>query len=311
MGIKKLYNAQKNKKNITKGAKDLQQTEKLSKKAIEEIDTLLSIIDNVDIKEDLLSLKTMISIDLSSGDNIAISNYLFGRLFRTHVTAEYTVLKKKFQLGILANDTLISKNTELTSLYETTQDILSMNVKIARNLLGLTQTYATANKDLLPRNQKEFDLYVAEYDTYISQRFDDIKTKFAENNFKENLNEDMMNTVKELFIELNPSFIADSLDDIEKLINTHFTYELKVSTSLLKVKNLKKDEEENKIFDALYEIILDYNRVAVMILLNIFKVQKPFNDKYTKMIEEFDLNEKVKTDFTTLTEIYTEVLNNL
>ena len=82
------------------------------------------------MKEDLLSLKAMISTDLSSGDTLGISNYMYGRLYRTHVTSEYGIAKKNHQIKILEEQTLIPDNKELTNIFESSKEILALNIKI-------------------------------------------------------------------------------------------------------------------------------------------------------------------------------------
>ncbi|MGL4761996.1 MAG: hypothetical protein ACRCWG_11160 [Sarcina sp.] len=305
MGIGRLYKAQKNKRNVTKGAKELLTVDKLSKKTITEIDSLLSNIDNDKMKKDLLSLKAMISTDLSSGDTIGISNYMYGRLYRTHVTSEYGISKKKHQIKILEEQTLIPDNKELATIFESSKEILSLNIKIARNLLGLTQDYAIANRDLLPRNQKEFDLYFEEYDTYINERVTDITSKFETVNF-DNIDNTILADAKDFLNENLPlTFLSESLDNIDEYTNKLFIYDLRITKLILILKALEITDNED--LNSFIEVLINFNKLVIMAALNIFKTTKPFNEKYKTLLGEVNLEEKIKSDFEIISDVYTKL----
>lgn len=305
MGIGRLYKAQKNKRNVTKGAKELVTVEKLSKKAIEEIDNLLVNIGNEKFKDELLSLKAMISLDLSSKDNMGISNYLYGRLYRTHVTSEYGIAKKEYQLNLLEGHTSIGDNKELENLFNTSEEILNLNIKIAKNLLSLTKDYALANRDLLPRNQKEFDLYMEEYDVYINDRLNDINSKL------ETLDSSSMkNSIPEktkMFIDENLSIqlLSSSISNLDTYLENLFLYELKLTKVILTLKDLEDKTDELSTF---IDILIEFNKLIIMITLNIFKVTKPFNDKYSAYLGDFNLDEKIKSDFEIIKETSNKIM---
>ncbi|MGL4449977.1 MAG: hypothetical protein ACRCTZ_02155 [Sarcina sp.] len=294
MGIGRLYKAQKNKKNVTKGAKELVTVEKLSKKTIEEIDNLLINIGNEKFKDELLSLKAMISLDLSSKNNMGISNYLYGRLYRTHVTSEYSIAKKQYQNELLEQHTSIGKNKELESLFENSKEIFALNIKIARNLLSLTKDYAITNRDLLPKNQKEFDLYMEEYDVYINDRLKDINSKIENidlNSMKNNIPTEVKTFIDQKLL-LQP--LEDNIDDLDKYLEELFLYELRLTKIILSLKDLEDKSHELSTF---VDVLIEFNKLIIMATLNIFKVTKPFNDKYSTYLGKFDLNEKIKADF--------------
>ena len=291
MGIGRLYKAQKNKRNVTKRAKELVTVEKLSKKAIEEIDNLL-LSEDEKIKDELMTLKAMISLDLSSKDNMGISNYLYGRLYRTHVTSEYGIAKKEYQIKSLEKS-LLSENEKFENLIATSKEIFDLNIKIAKNLLSLTKDYAIANRDLLPRNQKEFDLYIEEYDTYINERLNNINSKLENaeaSTIKNSLSEDLQKIIDE---NLNIEILESSISYLDKYLETLFLYELKLTKVILILKEIENKTPE---LDTFIELLVEFNKLLIMSTLNILKVTKPFNDKYKTYLGEFNLEEKIKTD---------------
>ena len=303
MGIGRLYKAQKNKRNVTKRAKELVMVEKLSKKAIEGIDNLLPSEDEK-IKDELLTLKAMISLDLSSKDNMGISNYLYGRLYRTHVTSEYGIAKKEYQTKLLEENSLLSENEKFESLIATSKEIFDLNIKIAKNLLSLTKDYAIANRNLLPRNQKEFDLYIEEYDVYINERLNNINSKLETTDIlstKNNLPEEIQKIITE---NLNIEILESSISDLDKYLESLFLYELKLTKVILILKGIENKTVELDIF---IELLVEFNKLLIMSTLNILKVTKPFNDKYKIYLGEFNLEEKIKTDF----EIIKNTINNI
>ncbi|MGL4654306.1 MAG: hypothetical protein ACRCWM_00240 [Sarcina sp.] len=294
MGIGRLYKAQKNKRNVTKGAKELVAVEKLSKKTIEEIDNLLINIGNEKFKDELLSLKAMISLDLSSKDNMGISNYLYGRLYRTYVTSEYSIAKKKYQSELLEQRTSIGENKELENLFQNSKEIFALNIKIARNLLSLTKDYAITNRDLLPRNQKEFDLYMEEYDVYINDRLKDINSRIENvdlNSMKNNIPTEVKTFIDQKLL-LQP--LEDNIEDLDKYLEELFLYELRLTKIILSLKDLEDKSDELSTF---VDILIEFNKLVIMATLNIFKVTKPFNDKYSTYLGDFNLDEKIKADF--------------
>lgn len=311
MGLSSMYKAQKNKRNITKGAKELQGVEKLSKATVLEIDNYIKTEKNINIKNELIMLKAMISVDLSSRDNIAISNYLYGRLLRTQVASEYGIAKKKNQINILENNTILLKSEACSSLLEKSKTILSKNIAIARNLISVTEGYAVANKDLLPRNEKEFDLYLAEYDTYIEERINEINDfiiPFNENS--SNLDDNLKITVKSILKDLDYKEFLKSKENIDEYIISLFNYDLKISETLLKFKELKASlDTETEILNILENIIINYNKIIIMITQNIFKITKPFNKKIEVLLLNFDLEKKIESDFESLTSANSKILN--
>ena len=308
MGIGRLYKAQKNKRNVTKGAKELITVQKLSTKTIEEINHLLSNIDNDKIKYDLLSLKAMISTDLSSGDTLGISNYMYGRLYRTHVTSEYGIAKKKYQINLLEEKTLIPENRELATIFENSKEILSLNIKIARNLLSLTQDYAITNRDLLPRNQKEFDLYNAEYDAYITDRLNDINTNLETINFDNIDSAFLAETKSFISVKLSTEYLFENLNNIDEYTTNLFLYDLRLTRTILSIKTFKESlEEENEDLNKFEDSLLNFNRLVIMTTLNIFKVTKPFNEKYKTYLGEFDLNANAESDFEIIKDVFDKI----
>ncbi len=218
----------KGKKNVAKGVKELQEVEKLTTEILEKIDNVFEdksfIEENTDVKEVLELIKGIISIDLSKNDNMGVSNYLFGRLLRTYVVSEYGIDKKRFQLEFLDGNVSeygidkkrfqlefldgnkeILKTETLEDILNRASEILEKNIKIAENLLEVTRSYAKAKKDLLPRNKKEFDQYITEYNNYLEDKNSNIKKeieKLNELNIKENtiFKENLAKIIKEINI---------------------------------------------------------------------------------------------------------------
>lgn len=310
MGLSSMYKAQKNKRNITKGAKELQGVEKLSKATVLEIDNYIKTEKNINIKNDLIMLKAMISVDLSSRDNIAISNYLYGRLLRTQVASEYGIAKKKNQINILENNAILLENENTSSFLEKSKTILSKNIAIARNLISVTEGYAISNKDLLPRNEKEFDLYLTEYDTYIEERVSEINDLLLSLNNLSSLDNDLKNSVELLLNNLDYKEFLKSKENIDEYIISLFNYDLKISETLLIFKELKISlNTENEILNILENIIVNYNKIIIMITQNIFKITKPFNKKIETLLLNFDLEKKIESDFKILTSVNSKILN--
>ncbi|MGL5634046.1 MAG: hypothetical protein ACRDDL_03150 [Sarcina sp.] len=302
MGLGRLYKAQKNKKNIVRGAKELASIEKLSDKTLEMIDSVIKNTDNSDLIQLLFEIKSMIAIDANAQDSLAVSNYMFGRLYRTHITSEYGIDKKNYQLEYLDSNELL-QTENLTEILANTKEIISKNIKLARQLLEMTQTYAIANKDLLPRNSKEFNLYIDEYDNYIADKIKEIETQINE---LKNLNEDTnfdLNILKNIILNVSMSLAYS--DDLNSYINNLFDFDLAVNAMLIKIRDFKsKNNIESSLIDKLESIITDYNKIIIMVTLNIFKVTKPFNNKYASHIENFDLEKIKKENFNNLVKLH-------
>lgn len=309
MGLGSIYKAQKNKKNVTKGAKELQAIEKLSKSTVSEIDDYLKDTINDELKNNLIMLKAMISVDLSSRDNIAISNYLFGRLLRTQVASEYGIAKKKNQINILENSTILLESENTSKLLEKAQTILSKNIAIARNLISVTEGYAVSNKDLLPRNEKEFTLYLNEYDIYIEERINEINENLIVLKQLPTISDNTLkNDIVSLLALINHKNSLDAKEDVDQYILALFNYDLKISEMLLKLKALKNSlDNDSDTVNTLEEIIISYNKMIIMSTQNIFKVLKPFNKKCEEYLNDFNLAKKIELDYKNLISIYSKI----
>ena len=304
----------KGKKNVAKGVKELQEVEKLTTEILEKIDNVFEdksfIEEYVDVKEVLEVIKGIISIDLSKNDNMGVSNYLFGRLLRTYVVSEYGIDKKKFQLEFLNSNKEIFKTEVLEDILNRANEILEKNINIAENLLEVTRAYAKAKKDLLPRNKKEFDQYIVEYNNYLEDKNSNIKKeieKINELNLKENaiFKESLAEIIKEINIQDNIN--EDNILNKEEYIKELFTYDIKLNKYIFKLKDRAGDIEEAELKQALEfmeSILGEYNRFNAMVCINIYKIIKPFDKKYELSIEDYNLEENIKSDHQKLKDSY-------
>lgn len=307
MGLGRLYKAQKNKKNIVKGAKELIAIEKLSDTTLEMIDTKIKTCENSDLVQLLFEIKSMIAIDTNAQDSLAVSNYIFGRLYRTHITSEYGIAKKKYQLEYLDANELLQTD-ELKNILDNTKEIISKNIKLARQLLEMTQTYAIANKDLLPRNSKEFNLYIDEYDNYIKDKIKDINTQINELENSDDKTSLDLTTLKNTILSIPMTLVYT--EDVNSYVNNLFDFDLAINAMLIRVRDLKIENESDSVLaNKIESIITDYNKIIIMVTLNIFKVIKPFNNKYASHIENFDLEKIKKENFDDLIKLHSLISN--
>ena len=305
----------KGKKNVAKGVKELQEVEKLTTEILEKIDNVFEdksfIEENADVKEVLELIKGIISIDLSKNDNMGVSNYLFGRLLRTYVVSEYGIDKKRFQLEFLDRNKEILKTEALEDILNRANEILEKNIKIAENLLEVTRGYAKAKKDLLPRNKKEFDQYIAEYNNYLDDKNSNIKKeieKLNELNLKENtiFKENLAEIIKEINIQNNIN--EDNILNKEDYIKELFAYDMKLNKYIFKLKDMVADIEDSdlkQVLESMESILGEYNRLNAMVCINIYKIIKPFDKKYELSIEDYNLEESINSDYKKLKDSYT------